>query len=441
MRFIKKINEVSFLNKILIFTIIIFGINLLLFATFLIKDVFFRIDFAGDESKYLGDLLKANSFGLTSAINEGASITYLTISYLLDKIIQKPLLTLKLTSVLFGILMFLSLLLFNSKLLKIKNPLKVSLFFWLIYLFVIQTTFFSGVNDILLDFFGTLLFISLYLKYKSIFLKIVLTGLFLALILATRKMGFTYIFVFVSLSTLLGIYLKNTTFFNFRNGILILCSFSIFFILMNLFPLTKYKRFSFDDKVLAGNINWAQWDYHNALLIDQGIQERFQHIDIRETEIYLHKYGKNSLPSSFLEMVIFNPLLTLKEFFIDSAIGLMYIFRQTGFLIFPFCYFLFYRTKKMLKKQRVTTTDFIYLFSTSYFFLICLIVVANIQARWFMFFMPIMMLLICKDLNTANPQKQIMFAICNNLILTIMCYPYLFEKMKAFFLENEFLFS
>ena len=420
----------TFLNKILKITLFFFAINLFLFAAFLSRDIFFDLNFAGDEIKYLEDLLKANSSGLSKSISDGASITYLMITYLLDKIIDNPLFSLRITSLIFGTVMFYLLWIFNSKLIRIKYPIKVSIYFWIVYLFIIQTTIFTGVNDILLDFLGTLLFIVLYLEFKNEIIKYVFIGLLLALMLATRKMAITYISVFFLVSIFIIISSRETNMFNFRNICLIFLSFSIFFVLVNSYPLIAHQQFSFDDKILPGSINWAQWDYHNALLIDQGIQSRFQHVDIIETEKYLNNHGKNSLPSSFLEMIIFNPQLTIKEFFIDSFTGLKYIFRQTGLLIFPFTIFLFFRIKKMFIEKLVTNTDFIYLFCLCYFLIISFVVIANIQARWFMFFMPIMVLLIGKDLNKLTPKSQMLFSICNNILLTVMCFPYLFEKIK-----------
>lgn len=400
------------------------------------KDIFFHPHMEGDESKYLSDLIKANEEGLSKAISDGASITYLTITYFLDKFINNPLLTLKLTSLSCGFIMFFFLLFF-SRSLKLEYPIKRSVIFWIIYLFLIQATIFIGVNDILLDLFGTLLFISFLTKFQNVFHKITVLGFFLALMLATRKMAFTYIIVFFLVYALAAIYNKEkNTFFQFKNGALIIITFLFCFCTMNFYPLIQHQRLSFDDKILGGNINWAQWDYHNALLIDQGKQERFKHINIKETEIYLNENGEHALPSSFSEMIIFDPKLTIKEFFIDSITGLKYILRQTGLLIFLFVFFFLYRSRRIFNKRTCSDTDFMYLFSAIYFFIICFIVVTNIQARWFMLFMPVMILLIGKDFNQFNKKKQLLFSIFNNILLIIMCFPYLSEKIEDFSLNK-----
>ena len=420
-------------SKVLNLTTVILAITLFLFAFFLFQDIFLDPEFAGDESKYLADLLKANEFGLGKAISDGASITYLVISYFLNIVIDSPLFSLKITSLITGISMFLFLYFFNLKFLKIAKPLKQPLFLWLIYLFVIQTTFFAGINDILLDLFGTLLFISFFIRIKSNTLKVVLFGLFIALALATRKMAIIYSFSFFSMFVLFAIIDKGHEIFNFKNGIIIFISFGCFFTLLNFYPLIKNNKFSFDDKVLKGEVNWAQWDYHNALLIDQGKQNRFTHVNIEETKKYMEEHGKNSLPSTFLEMVYFDPLFTFKEFFIDLLIGLKYIFRQTGLLVIAFSFFLFFRLRRMVLFKTASPVDFIYVFSIFYVLLISFIVIANIQARWFMFFMPVTILFIGKDLDEADLNLKQLFSIGNNLLLSIMCFPYLINKITIFF--------
>ncbi|GGW78625.1 hypothetical protein GCM10008086_02770 [Salegentibacter mishustinae] len=196
--------------------------------------------------------------------------------------------------------------------------------------------------------------------------------------------------------------------------------------------MIKQQTFSFDDKILSGPVNWAQWDYHNALLVDSGDQERFKHINIKETEIYLNEHGQNSLPNNFYEMIFFNPILTIKEFFIDCTVATKYLIRQTGLLIFPFLIFLLVRIKKVYQTKSITKTDFIYFYSLLYFLMICFIVITNIQPRWFLVFLPITILLISKDLTKLSKENQRFFSILNNLTLIIMCLPYLINKLNLF---------
>lgn len=406
-------------------------LTLSLFSAFLFKDIFLDPFYAGDESKYLSDLLKANEAGLRKVISDGTSITYLVITYYVNILIDAPLFSLKIVSLTSGILIFYLLYRFNNIYLKIDKPLKLPLFVWLAYLFIIQTTSFAGVNDILLDLFGTSLFLTFFIK-KRISTKIVLFGLFLALSLATRKMAITYITSFFIVFQVFSIYSKNNKVFNFKNIFIALASFIVFFILLNTYPLLHNNKFSFDDKILKGEVNWAQWDYHNALLIDQGVQDRFTHVNIDKTKEYLQQNGKNSLPNTFLEMVYFDPLFTIKEFFVDALIGLKYIFRQTGMLVIAFIVFLIFRIRRFFLTKTLTNVDFIYVFSFFYFLLISFIVIANIQARWFMFFMPIMMLLIARDLNKLNKKQKLYFSISNNLLLSVMCFPYLIHKFSLY---------
>ncbi|WP_324721929.1 hypothetical protein [Salinimicrobium sp. HB62] len=432
---INKVNSDSSLSFISKASSIVFILTLSLFTFFLFTNNFFDPHFAGDESKYLSDLTNANKYGLGKAILDGASITYLTISYYLNKLIQEPLYALKITSILSGTLMFLSLYFYNSKYLKIRGVLKKTLFLWIFYLFVIQTTFFAGVNDILLDLFGTLflIVISLPVKQKNTFRNAILLGFLIALILGTRKMALTYILTFWVIFIAFSITIKNNRIFNAKIGLIILLSFIAFFTLLNFYPLLHQKKFSFDDKVLKGTVNWAQWDYHNALLIDRGVQERFQHTNIPETQKFILENGDNSLPSTFLEMIYFDPALTFKEFFIDLFTSLKYIFRQTGFLALLFLFILTSHVHRIFKTKTVLSSDFIYIFSATYLLLISFIVITNIQGRWFMFFLPMLILSVGKDLSQLKPQKQQLVIILNNVLLSIMCFPYLLNKLAFYF--------
>lgn len=432
LRLIYKRLSLTKLHFFQIISLFIFLLTLVSFSFFLFKDIFLDPNFTGDETKYMGDLLTAKSSGISNAISNGTSIPYLIITYFLDYLLNNPLYSLRATSLLCGIVMFVILIIFNSRKIHIGRHLKISIYLWLIYLFVIQATIFVGVNDILLDLFGTFLFITCFSRFKKPETKLILTGLFLALMLATRKMAITYIIVLVLLYLSIIIYYKGNL-FNIRNLVVIAVSFTFFLLSINFYPLLNDNKFSFDDKILQGKVNWAQWDYHNSILIDQGKQNRFQHVNIKETEKYLIQNGPASLPTTFAQMIWFNEKLTMKEFFIDVAIAFKYIFRQTGLIVFAFSIFLVDRIRKIRKIKSVKTTDFIYLFSASYFFIICFIVIANVQARWFMLFMPIMILLIGKDLSKLKIKNQILFSIGNNILLSVMCFPYLFEKISYYF--------
>lgn len=356
---------------------------------------------------------------------------YLFLTYLFNLIIDNPILSLKTTSLIVGVILFFVLVLFDKKILRISSQINTTVYLWLAYLIVTQATIFQGINDILLALFGNLFFIS-YLMIKSKKCKnVLLISTLLALMLLTRKMALTYLLLFFCLYFILTFFFNNIH-FNYRNGLQLLFTFSFVFIILNSYSLIKQQTFSFDDKILSGPVNWAQWDYHNALLVDSGDQERFKHINIKETEIYLNEHGQNSLPNNFYEMIFFNPILTIKEFFIDCTVATKYLIRQTGLLIFPFLIFLLVRIKKVYQTKSITKTDFIYFYSLLYFLMICFIVITNIQPRWFLVFLPITILLISKDLTKLSKENQRFFSILNNLTLIIMCLPYLINKLNLF---------
>ncbi|MBI6118199.1 hypothetical protein [Salegentibacter maritimus] len=401
---------------------------LTVYTIYLFQDIFLKFNYSGDENKFLKDLTTANKYGLGQAILDGTSVPYLILSYSFNLIINNSIFSLKLISLISGLILFLVLLLFDKKYLNLGSNLKITVYLWLAYLIITQATIFLAMNDILLALFGNLFFISYFSLSSKSSKGIFITSILLALMLFTRKMAATYIISFFSLYFFLSFFLNHKDHLNYKHGLQLISTSFIVFIILNSYSLISQQKFSFDDKTLTGPVNWAQWDYYNALLIDSGNQERFKHVTLKETENYLVENGKSSLPSTFFEMIFFNPRLTIKEFFIDSAIGIKYLVRQTGLFIFPFSIFLITRIKKVYFTKSISKTDFIYFYSFIYFLMICFIVITNIQPRWFLVFLPITLLLISKDLNKLSKKNQQVFSILNNLTLIIMCLPYIFNK-------------
>lgn len=248
--------------------------------------------------------------------------------------------SIRLTSLAFGIFLIITFVIIGRKFLT-SQMVYLQTCVSLIYYLAIQLTLFVGYNDLVMHFFGFLLWIFLLKGEFQKKINYIIMGLIFALVLATRKMGFIYILVFlvIFLSQLLY---KNTDKKQLLKNLLILTSSCFLFLcLINFSSLKSGNGLSFDDKILGGPVNWSQWEYHNALLIDDGKQERFHHVNIEETNKYLIKNGKHSLPSTFLEMITFDISFTIKEFLIDVAIATKYFLRQTGFWLFLFSFFFY----------------------------------------------------------------------------------------------------
>lgn len=428
---IKRILDSRYLSVIFWFTNIILVSAISIYFLIRVKELFLSKNFHGDEIKYFNDLEKAVNQGIVSVILDGTSVPFLILSKIINNFIGNPLFALRLSSFIASLLILFTLILFNKFYLKLNKWIFFSIFLSIIYVFLIQSYWLIGINDNLLAFFGILIFITPYFFNKKL-VSYLLVGLFWALAIATRKMALTYFTIYIISFLILAIRDKScNNFFQLRKLPIILTSFIIFFLSLNIISLKEKGSFSFDDKILKGSINWAQWDYHNAILIDKNQQDRFQHININETADYLKTNGEDSLPSNFVEMVFFDPILTFKEFIIDLSYVLKYLLRETALLIVMFAYFALRRLSLFFNKNKISLDSFIYLFTIAYLVFISFIVITNIQPRWFMFFLPITILIIAKDLTLSFTEKQLrLFFTLNNILLVGMILPHIINNIS-----------
>lgn len=410
----------ALIQVLLISSSILVVLTLITFGNYYLEKTLLSPVINGDEAKYYDDLIHAVNSGLLNAIDSGASITFLTLSYLLNDFIDNPLLSIRITSLVFAILLFAGFILFAKNLLKTKL-VWVQATLGLLYCLVIQMTMFIGYNDLVMHFFGLLFWILFINSENRKIRNSLLMGVLLALIAATRKMSLIYIVLFFGTYALQIIINKSNRKSLVQHLGIIAAIFIAIFLVLNFTSLKNGHGFSFDEKTLGGSVNWSQWEYHNAILIDKGLQERFHHIEIDRTKEYLLQNGQESLPSNFFEMITFDFTLTIKEFFIDTGIGIKYFIRQTGLWPFLFLIFFVFRSRSM--RKRISSSDFLYIFSSICFLTICFIVLTNIQMRWFMFFIPIMFLLIAKDFEDTDPKYQKVFFTANNLLLVLMFVP------------------
>lgn len=418
----KSIKKFFWLSNILLI------LNILIYFILRVKHSFFSVLPHGDETKYFTDLQKAIDQSMYAAILDGTSITFLIFSKLVNYFTDDPLLAIRLTSFISALLILGVVYIFNKTYLKLKPWVFTPIFIYIIYLFLIQSYWLVGINDLLLALFGICLLALLFYR-QNLTASYLLIGIFWAFAILTRKMAVTYMVVFFPLLIIYS--LTKTNFFGFKRIFLIIFSFSITFLSIQFFSLKDKGNLSFDDKILKGPITWAQWDYHNALLIDQGKQARFQHVHQEETVKYIKEHGEDSLPKTFSEMVFFNLSLTLKEFFIDLYYSMKYMLRELGLLVIFFIIFLLKHLKKSIKDKSYSEESLLYFFSAGYFLFICFIVITNIQTRWFMFFLPITILMIGKDLTLLlkDKDKLQLFFILNNVFLIVMNMPYLLNKL------------
>ena len=383
----------------------------------------------GDEGVYLKALLTANSSGIPTAISQGCSLPFLFFSYLLDAFLKNPLISIRTTSLLSGITLVLISIFITRKKLGLNNYYGCFALLALLNLLVVRSNIFAGINDVLLAVFGLLFMISFhnFLKYSK---TLIIPALLMSLIIITRKMAISYllVFEFIFLCFIIFAKPKNRN-FNLKAFIKFNLLSILFFLIFNLYGLINFGQLTWEDKSLPAKINWAQWDYYNAMLIDKGLQERDHHIAVEETIIYLEKNGQKSLPSNFLEMIYFDPILTIKEFFFDFFTSWKYILRLLALLIFIYPYVLIHSKFKKVNLKFGLTAHFWYAFAFSYVLFISFAVIANIQPRWFTFFLPFIIYLLFMELSKFEKKYTTPFLLTNNLLLLAWNLPFLIKHL------------
>lgn len=405
------------LIQILIYAKIKFGLHFFLGTTL------------GDEEKYLEDILFYKENGLYQSIVKGVSITFLILSSIVDKFFNDPLLSLRSTSLLSSLVFFLTVVRMERKFFKLSIIYRNVAYISIIYIIVLQGFLFAGINDLLLDVFASLIFIFIFseinnnknflVKSKINFLTI---GVFLGLMLCTRKMSLVYIPSFI-----LVLFLLKS--FKFSKLSYVLLGFLSVIFLLNYPSIIENGTLSFDDKVLKSEVSWSQFDYYNMLIIQEGHGVRGQHVELQEVEQYLDMNGAQSLPNSFFSMIFFNPKLTIIEFFYGLKMSFIGFLRSLG-LLFIMGLFLFKIKIKDIFSFRINNySQAIILFGISFTLLISFIVISYIQFRWFMVFLPFLIIGILKKFEELKIDGAIknLLLLLHIIGLFIMNIPFLLK--------------
>jgi hypothetical protein len=195
-------------------------------------------------------------------------------------------------------------------------------------------SFLLGTNDNLLFCLLTVFFTEVYFvlvkrqeRIPRYALISVVTSLF------TRQMAVIYLPVI--LAGLFLVYFRKKIFWKEYQAILIT---SLFWFGLNLPSIQANGFISFDNKDSESQLGmtWVQKQYLSQLSANEGRIPQFSHVTWEETYEYVQKNGQESLPRTSLEALVFDPILTLKEFIKDFSYMIYSGFRQCGLaVIFP----------------------------------------------------------------------------------------------------------
>jgi len=425
------------------FNFIITSLVLLIYASIRFLIVFLKPFPKGDEASFLSVFKIYIGDGFYRANVVGNSTPFNSLAYLFYKITANELISLRLTSLFFGIATLIVVWFFYKKYFAIPFNYRLMAFITAANTLIIMSWIFVGIDDVILAFFTVLFFMVLF-KLKEgqkqnnyLYLFI---GVILALMLSTREMSILFfpsvIIVLLSLGYLKKCSLKTTL----KNSGLIISSFIIILVAINLPSLLENKTLSFHQKPLNSTVvNWSQLQYLSAIGEEQGTLPFGKHFSVEQVAKYLKENGQNSLPKTLKESIFFDFNRTIREFFKDLVYEIKPFARLLGWcFILNLMLFIWYLIKRKFILKNILNQQ-IFLFSIIYISIICFIIISYVETRWFsnvLVLLPIVFVeRIYKFKTTYNLSDNFDFFVINLqlLSLTFMSLPYLFKNLNLLF--------
>ncbi|MFK5889287.1 MAG: glycosyltransferase family 39 protein [Flavobacteriaceae bacterium] len=419
------------------------GLVLSLYAIIRFRIVFLRVTPKGDERSFLSVFNIVINKGFYEANVAGNSTPFNFVAYLFYKITSNGLISLRLTSLFFGILSLVFLWIFYKKYFKIPQDYRFTAFLTAVNTMVIMSWVFTGINDIILAFLTVLLFMIIFRiknDQKESHYSYLYIGLIIAFMLLTRKMSLLFLpSVFVVLISIL--YLKNTLFkAALKKIILVSASFLIIVIAFNIPSLIEKGHLSFHEKKLPSEkVNWSQLQYLTAIREEQGSLSYGKHASIDEVIQYLNENGENSLPKTLTASIFFDFARTTREFFNDLFYQIKPFTRLLGFIFLTNLLLLirYFFKRKFIVKNILNQP--IILFSIIYMSIVCFIVITYVETRWFSNILLLLPIVLAertyKFIKENNLGEKFDFIMINLqlLSLTVMSLPYLIKNIGILF--------
>lgn len=382
----------------------------------------------GDEESFLSAFKYYLSQGFYEANVEGNSTIFNLISSFFYTFTSNDLLSLRLTSILFGVLTFIILWKLQKKFFILTNSFFHLAFVTALNVVVVKSFVFFGINDTIIVFLTVAFFYILFKIKTDSQIKhfyFLLLGLILSSFMATRLMS---IIIFPSIILVIILVLKksNRLKFDKNNGIL-LVSFVVFLTLFNVPSLIEKGKLSFHQKSTGfKGLTWVQFQYLSAIEQEKGTIKHNAHVSWEDVNEYVKTHGENSLPKTNTEALLFDMKRTVKEFFKDLFLLIKPFTRLLGILFLisiPVFLIKIITEKSFLVK---VLTNEIFLFFISYTFIICFIVISNVEIRWLtniLILLPVLLLSsLSKVIAKQKNKKSINFVLINTQLIALLIF-------------------
>jgi hypothetical protein len=398
------------------------------FVLFVLVYIFFTVvKFSNSEwnihnnDDYKGLFIKFNKLGYYQAVSQGTSLVY---NSFLNGIFE---ITKNVNASFFIVNLFSDLILlifgcfFCRKITDIKN-----IFFYIIlttysFLIINMRSYLSASND---SFLGVFVVFLLYLLVVKLFetkgktYVFIGIGFVFAICLSVR---ITAILLLPLIFIAFFYWLKNSEIdFLKRMQLIGMCFLTFVLTICTLhYPAIKERQtLSYENKNPSKELNWIQRNYLGLKKIENG-QEKvhrdaiWKNTKFDKVQEYLNIHGANSLPKTFIEVLIKDPILVFKITFLNIITCFITFFRQWGFLFFIPIITLFKR--ELFDKYKLSTLLFL-----SFMFALSFVCFTFIEFRWFYGYailIPISILFAVNKKESLNESCKIHSIVVTSLLL------------------------
>jgi len=323
---------------------------------------------AGDEGLFITDMSYIKENGWLEAIKKGISLPHSILVYPLSLIVE-PYLALRVVNIvlLIGLYVYF----------YYRNKPSILFFCYLTFFIGTCKVFFIGTNDSLFILSLAIFFNEVYRFNieKSWNQSLALTALLVALF--TRALIVMYLPALI----LCFVFIYRIKGFN-KKEILVPVSILVVLLAINFPSIQNNGKLTYDKKNPPADVSvtWAQRQYLAQLWVNEGKLQNHQHPSFKATQNYVDKHGEDALPKTLLSSMLFNPKLTLTEFFKDALEIFVFGTRQLGLILIIVLGVLF---SKLFKKKVFDFENLIPLALLITILVFSLVIISYIELRWF----------------------------------------------------------
>ena len=358
------------------------ALSILLYALVNFMKKFLSDDPRGDEGGYLKSFNSMLENGFFDQTIEGHSISFNLLSRVFHFLGFSPLISIRLTAFVSGVLALYLIWII------LKRFTDLSLLYRRIALvtsanvMVVSSYFLVGTTDLLLALLIVFYFYFLLKRKSWTTWGIVISAAVVALMMLTRQVAILLI-PSIALVELMHIRRNKKKVSELIKPFLIgIMVFGVIVTAFNMPSILDKSRLSYHKKIPSNGLSWTQLQYLSALETDRGNLQHGKHVSWDYLQQYLDENGESSLPSTPLESLLFDPGLTIKEFFVDLFQEIKPFTRLMGALfLFSLGIFLIELRNPKRLWSKIMNNE-ILVFSMIYISIICLIVIYYVETRW-----------------------------------------------------------